>query len=265
MYEALVEGRAHHAPQRAAGLRREGRHVPAGPLRQGRLPALPDAGPVRRQLRELRRHLLRRPTSSTRYRSSPARGRCERESEHIFFRLGDFEADAAAVDPLRHAADGGRQQAGRVVRRGPARLGRVARRALLRLRDPGRAGQVLLRLARRAGRLHGELRQPAARRRGLVVRRLLGRRAARAELHHFIGKDILYFHSLFWPATLEGAGFRKPTRRARPRLPDGQRREDVEVARHLRHRAAAISTVCRPSISAISSRPSSGPGSRTST
>jgi methionyl-tRNA synthetase len=33
-----------------------------------------------------------------------------------------------------------------------------------------------------------------------------------AELHHFIGKDILYFHSLFWPATLEGAGFRKPTR-----------------------------------------------------
>jgi methionyl-tRNA synthetase len=32
-----------------------------------------------------------------------------------------------------------------------------------------------------------------------------------AELHHFIGKDILYFHALFWPATLEGAGFRKPT------------------------------------------------------
>jgi methionyl-tRNA synthetase len=32
-----------------------------------------------------------------------------------------------------------------------------------------------------------------------------------AELHHFIGKDILYFHSLFWPATLEGAGFRRPT------------------------------------------------------
>jgi len=31
------------------------------------------------------------------------------------------------------------------------------------------------------------------------------------ELHHFIGKDILYFHSLFWPATLEGAGFRTPS------------------------------------------------------
>jgi methionyl-tRNA synthetase len=32
-----------------------------------------------------------------------------------------------------------------------------------------------------------------------------------AELHHFIGKDILYFHTLFWPAVLQGAGYRRPT------------------------------------------------------
>jgi methionyl-tRNA synthetase len=32
-----------------------------------------------------------------------------------------------------------------------------------------------------------------------------------AEVYHFIGKDIVYFHSLFWPAMLEGAGLRKPT------------------------------------------------------
>jgi methionyl-tRNA synthetase len=31
------------------------------------------------------------------------------------------------------------------------------------------------------------------------------------EVHHFIGKDIVYFHALFWPAMLEGAGFRTPT------------------------------------------------------
>lgn len=31
------------------------------------------------------------------------------------------------------------------------------------------------------------------------------------ELYHFIGKDIINFHGLFWPAMLEGAGFRKPT------------------------------------------------------
>ncbi|TNH44305.1 methionine--tRNA ligase [Photorhabdus luminescens] len=32
-----------------------------------------------------------------------------------------------------------------------------------------------------------------------------------ADLYHFIGKDIVYFHSLFWPAMLEGSGYRKPT------------------------------------------------------
>ena len=32
------------------------------------------------------------------------------------------------------------------------------------------------------------------------------------ELYHFIGKDILYFHALFWPAELAHAGFRTPTR-----------------------------------------------------
>ncbi|WP_296178737.1 methionine--tRNA ligase [Pseudomonas sp. UBA1879] len=31
------------------------------------------------------------------------------------------------------------------------------------------------------------------------------------ELYHFIGKDIVNFHALFWPAMLEGSGFRKPT------------------------------------------------------
>jgi methionyl-tRNA synthetase len=33
-----------------------------------------------------------------------------------------------------------------------------------------------------------------------------------AELHHFIGKDIVNFHGLFWPAVLHGAGHRAPTR-----------------------------------------------------
>ncbi|HEY0286546.1 MAG TPA: methionine--tRNA ligase [Pseudomonas sp.] len=31
------------------------------------------------------------------------------------------------------------------------------------------------------------------------------------ELYHFIGKDIVNFHALFWPAMLEGSGFRKPS------------------------------------------------------
>ncbi len=31
------------------------------------------------------------------------------------------------------------------------------------------------------------------------------------EVYHFIGKDIAYFHTLFWPAMLAGAGYRTPT------------------------------------------------------
>ncbi len=34
----------------------------------------------------------------------------------------------------------------------------------------------------------------------------------RAEIHHFIGKDIVYFHTLFWPAMLEAAGLALPTK-----------------------------------------------------
>jgi len=34
---------------------------------------------------------------------------------------------------------------------------------------------------------------------------------SKVALYHFIGKDIAYFHTLFWPAILHGAGFRLPT------------------------------------------------------
>lgn len=36
------------------------------------------------------------------------------------------------------------------------------------------------------------------------------REDSQTELYHFIGKDIVYFHALFFPAMLTGAGFRKP-------------------------------------------------------
>ena len=35
--------------------------------------------------------------------------------------------------------------------------------------------------------------------------------SSQSELYHFIGKDIIYFHGLFWPALLHGAGWRVPT------------------------------------------------------
>ncbi|THB70607.1 MAG: methionine--tRNA ligase, partial [Gammaproteobacteria bacterium] len=35
--------------------------------------------------------------------------------------------------------------------------------------------------------------------------------ADKTEIYHFIGKDIIYFHALFWPALLKGAEYRTPT------------------------------------------------------
>ena len=37
-------------------------------------------------------------------------------------------------------------------------------------------------------------------------------RSAETEIHHFIGRDIAYFHTLFWPAMLKTAGFSLPTK-----------------------------------------------------
>ncbi len=34
---------------------------------------------------------------------------------------------------------------------------------------------------------------------------------SQTELYHFVGKDIMYFHALFWPALLSGSGYRLPT------------------------------------------------------
>ncbi|UPG91786.1 methionine--tRNA ligase [Luteibacter aegosomaticola] len=47
-------------------------------------------------------------------------------------------------------------------------------------------------------------------RKGLNFDDFLGKDST-AEMHHFIGKDIINFHGLFWPAMLHGAGLRVPT------------------------------------------------------
>ena len=159
-------------------------------------------------------------------------------SDHYFFKLSHrgLPAVPRAVDAVRRSPAGGSaQQDPRMVRPGPERLGHLARRALLRLRDPGRARQVLLRLAGRADRLPRQLPEPVRPPEGLDFD-AWARPGSETEMIHFIGKDILYFHALFWPAMLQFAGYRTPTQRVRPRLPDRRRAEDVQVARHLHHR-----------------------------
>ena len=75
---------------------------------------------------------------------------------------------------------------------------------------------------------------------------------------HFIGKDIIYFHTLFWPAMLKAAGFASDGVNVHGML-ELRRREDVEVARPDDHRARAWLDSLDPSYSATTSRRTSGP------
>ena len=111
---------------------------------------------------------------------------------------------------------------------------------------PGRAGQVLLRLARCADRLPRgaeELLRPGSAGIGDDARSTSSSPTRPSSSIHFIGKDIIYFHTLFWPAMLQFSGRKVPDQRLRARLPHRRRREDVEVARHRHHAADATSTL----------------------
>ncbi len=61
----------------------------------------------------------------------------------------------------------------------------------------------------------------------------------KTEQVHFIGKDITYFHTLFWPAMLHFSGRKTPDRIYRARFHHRQRREDEQEPRH-RNLAAQI-------------------------
>jgi methionyl-tRNA synthetase len=133
----------------------------------------------------------------------------QKQSEHLFFKLGDFEP------MLREWTGSGRLQ--------PAVTAKLAEWFGAGLRDwdisrdapyfgfeiPGEKDKYfyvwldapigylssLLQYCRRTGRDFDRYWQPES----------------DAEVYHFIGKDIVYFHTLFWPAVLTGAGYRAPT------------------------------------------------------
>ena len=99
---------------------------------------------------------------------------------------------------------------------------------------------------------------------------------------HIIGKDILKFHAVYWPAFLMAAGYEVPQGHVHPRLPADGGPQDVEVARQrarpvrgdraLRRRRAALLLLPRGLASGRTarsrrpaSRPATRPSSRTST
>ena len=69
------------------------------------------------------------------------------------------------------------------------------------------------------------------------------------ELYHFIGKDIPYFHALFWPAMLSGARLSQAERPVRARPCHRRRPKDLEAPRQLHHgrrirEQASTPTIC---------------------
>jgi methionyl-tRNA synthetase len=132
-----------------------------------------------------------------------------RDSEHLFFRLGDYEQD------LKHwLANNGLQPAVR------AKLDEWFKVGLTDWDISRDAPYFGFEIPDAPGKYFyvwfdapiGYIGSFAA----LAVRRGLDfdaywKSGATTELHHFIGKDISYFHTLFWPAVLHGAGYRRPT------------------------------------------------------
>jgi methionyl-tRNA synthetase len=133
----------------------------------------------------------------------------QKESEHLFFRLGNFEP------MLREWTGSGRLQAAVTAKLGEwfgagLRDWDISRdEPYFGFEIPGEKGKYfyvwldapigylssLLHYCRRTGRDFDSFWKPDS----------------TAEVYHFIGKDIVYFHTLFWPAVLHGAGMRAPT------------------------------------------------------
>ena len=143
-------------------------------------------------------------------------------SDHYFFRLSDpkcVEFMTSWLDAAGAAAAGGGEQGARMAQRqrrpGAQRLGHLARCALLRHPDSGRARASIFYVWLDApigylaslknyfdtgkARANGEPRS---------FEEFLA--APEVEQIHFIGKDIIYFHTLFWPAMLQFAGRKVP-------------------------------------------------------
>jgi methionyl-tRNA synthetase len=138
----------------------------------------------------------------------------QRESDHYFFRLGDFEPmlrdwtrggglQPQVANKLDEWFDAGLQEWD---------ISRDAPYFGFEIPDhPGKFFYVWLDapIGYMASFRH-LCDSPRGRDAGLDFDRFWAKDSA-AELYHFIGKDIIYFHALFWPAMLHGADFRTPS------------------------------------------------------
>lgn len=135
----------------------------------------------------------------------------QRESEHFFFRLGAFE------DSLRDWISAGHVDAG-VARKlnewfeAGLQDWDISRDApYFGFEIPGAPGKFFYVWLDAPIGYMASLVNLARRKPGTPDLETFFAADSTADVYHFIGKDIVYFHTLFWPAVLEGAGYRKPT------------------------------------------------------
>ena len=133
-----------------------------------------------------------------------------RESTHYFFRLADFEAMLRRWTRAGHLQDEVANKLGEWFEAGLADWDISRDAPYFGFRVPGSDDQYFyVWLDAPIGYLASawawlKRRQPDA---GIEDLRALWNAS---EVRHFIGKDILYFHALFWPAMLEGSGWKRP-------------------------------------------------------
>ncbi len=134
----------------------------------------------------------------------------EKESEHYFFKLGDFE------EMLQQWTKGGHLQAEVANKldewfQSGLQEWDISRDApYFGFEIPDHPGKFFYVWMDAPIGYMASFKNLCARSEGLEFDDFWGRDSD-AELYHFIGKDIIYFHALFWPAMLHGAGFRTPS------------------------------------------------------
>jgi len=138
----------------------------------------------------------------------------KRRSEHYFFRLADFERSLRRWTSAGHVDAGVRHKLDEWFEAGLRDWDISRDRPYFGFRIPGTDDKYFyVWLDAPVGYLASFLNLCAtasAQNSGLDFDDYFSEQS-QTELYHFIGKDIVYFHTLFWPAVLEGAGFRKPT------------------------------------------------------
>ncbi len=134
----------------------------------------------------------------------------ERETEHLFFKLTDFEVMLKKWIKAGHLQPEVAHKVEEWFSDGLQEWGISRDAPYFGFEIPGHPGKFFYVWMDAPIGYMASFRNLCKRTPGLDFEHYWGRDSA-AELYHFIGKDIINFHALFWPAMLSGADFRTPT------------------------------------------------------